>query len=367
MENNRRKVFKSKDIKKPFKSYDVSAFDEIFIDGSSFPIKLTSSKLTIKGQRELKKPALIEEMPNNLKLHHNVTFTKKEEEEALNIFKTTNYYRISVFSEYLDENRSFTRILELYRFDSFLRESINRLIPPIEIALKTTLSYFLAMNYKQLIDEPTEEEGLVYLDYSIFKNEFVNNGKVNEMLAHFAEFFESKQDKDPSIKHHVEYYGGQIPIWVLVEHLTLGDIATFVTYLDRPIRKKWVDFFMKDIKDKWIIEWIKTIQFLRNSGAHCSRFYGKMFNYNPQFTNIMVNQLPEDIKKEQRKIDKLQHTFFAGLLIMKNFYMILPKNERENWNIFLDKLDCRIKKYSADTYRIGFTNNWYDMLKIVDE
>lgn len=175
---------------------------------------------------------------------------------------------------------------------------------------------------------------MVYLDYSIFKKEYVNNGKCDEMLAHFAEFLESKKDKDPSIKHHVECYGGQIPVWVLVEHLTLGDIATFVTYLDRSIRKKWVRYFINDINDKWIIEWIKTIQFLRNSGAHCSRFYGKMFNYNPQFTERDFEQFPEELKNDQIKIDKTKHTFFAGLLTMKNFYLVLLKYEQERWNIF---------------------------------
>ncbi|HFD1686934.1 TPA: Abi family protein, partial [Enterococcus hirae] len=70
MTNNQRKTFSSKDIKKPFKTYNVSEFDEIFIDGSKFPIKLTSPKLKNKGNNQLKKPALIEDMPNNLKLHN---------------------------------------------------------------------------------------------------------------------------------------------------------------------------------------------------------------------------------------------------------------------------------------------------------
>lgn len=364
MSNSRLKTFTSKDIKKPFKFYDVSEFDEIYIDGSKFPIKLTSTKLKNKGNLELKKPALIEEMTNNLKLH-SITFTKEEELEALNIFKATNYYRISVFSRYLDdEDHSFTTLLNLYKFDNFLRESINRLIPPVEIALKTSLSYFLAVNYTTLIDEPSEEEALVYLDYSLFKQEFVNNGKVDEMLSHFAEFLESKQDKDPGVRHHVEYYGGKIPVWVLVEHLTFGDIATFVTYLDRSVRKKWVRYFINGINDKWIIEWIKTIQFLRNSGAHCSRFYGKMLNYNPEFTKEDFEQLPDEIKTDQTKIDKLKHTFFAGLLTIKNFYLTLPEYEQEHWNIFLKKLKQRIEYYSANVYRIGFPDNWYKLLII---
>lgn len=365
MSNTTRKIFSSKDIKKPFKAHDVKEFEEIYIDGSKFPIRLTSSKLKIKGNKELKKPALIEEMVDNLKLH-NITFTKEEELEALNIFKTTNYYRVSVFSRYLDdEDHSFTRLLDLYKFDNFLRESINRLIPPIEIALKTSLSYYLAANYKKLINEPIKEEALVYLDYSLFKREFVSNGKVDEMLAHFAEFLESKQDKDSSIQHHVEYYGGKIPVWVLVEHLTFGDVATFVTYIDRSIRKQWTRYFINGINDKWIIEWIKTIQFLRNSGAHCSRFYGKMLNYNPQFTQEDFNQFSDEIRIDQVKIDKLKHTFFAGLLTIRNFYLVLPEYEQEHWNIFLNKLVQRIDKYSANLYRIGFPDNWYEILKIV--
>ena len=51
---------------------------------------------------------------------------------------------------------------------------------------------------------------------------------------------------------------------------------------------------------------------------------------------------------------------------MKNFYLILPKHEQERWNIFLNKLMQRIELYSANTYRIGFPDNWYDSLKIVN-
>lgn len=190
----------------------------------------------------------------------------------------------------------------------------------------------------------------------------MQNNDVRVVLSNFSEFISSKQDKDSSIKHHLEYYSGNIPIWVLIEHLTLGDIATFVTYLDRSVRKKWIRSFMHNTKDTWIIEWIKVIQFLRNTGAHCSRFYGRRFNYNPTFHADDIKLLPSAYEVDE--IDKLIHTLFGGLSIMKRFYLKLPDYEKKHWNTFLDKLEKRINEFSADIYCIGFPENWKECLTL---
>lgn len=372
MTNNRR-VFKLKEINRPFRKYDVSDYQEIYVDGYTFPIKITSKELKNKGNRAPKPATLNEDMIERLEVA-GVKFNCLERVEALDTLKTINYYRLSVFALYLRDDKSFTQLFNLYKFDRFLRESINRLIPPIEVAIKTSLAYYLSTEYEEIkkllsLDSDNKFEALVYLDRGIYKKELVRNGKVDEMLSRFSEFIASKQEKDPSIKHHVEYYSGNIPIWVLVEHLTIGDIATFITYLDRKIRKGWVRSLLEDTNDRWIIEWVKTIQFLRNTSAHCSRFYGRKFNYNPTIHPKDLEKLPKlyhstEGKEAQKNLDKLGHTFFGGLLIMKRFYLTLPDFEKEHWKVFLSKLNKRINSCSADLYRIGFPENWYELLCI---
>lgn len=295
----------------------------------------------------------------------NVTFTESEKAAFLSILPSVNYYRISVFSLYLGEDKSFSHLLSLYRFDRFLIESMIKLVAPIEIQIKTTLAYYLST---ESVPELHGEQGsLIYLNDQIYKEKHLKNKNVKRMLSDFSDYIGSKQDKDPSIKHHVEYYGGSIPIWVLVEHLTMGNIATFITYLDRSVRKGWVRSFLEDTNDKWIIEWVKTIQFLRNTGAHYSRFYGKRFNYNPTLHPEDVKKLPEKYNNEKdsiRELDKLSHTLFGGLLIIKRFYLALPIEEQRRWEVFLTKLDERVLGYKADLYYIGFPSNWKKLLEI---
>lgn len=354
----------SKKIKKAFQTYDVTEYDKLYVEGSSFPI---CDENTQEKVNELKEPLSIEEMIFKLK-EHGITFSEQEYIDAIKILKTINYYRLSVFCRYVKENSSFSQLFKLYRFDAFLRESVNRLIPPIEIAVKTSLAHFLSINYYDLIDHQTElKRGLVYLDKKIYKEECKK--AVPEMLSQFAEFIESKKTKDPVIKHHVKKYGGNIPIWVLVEQLTMGNITTFVTYLDRSIRKKWVREFINGISvngvdDKWIIEWLKTIQILRNYGAHCSRFYGCRLNFTPTFLKEHTDYFLKTMRLDFKQLDKLRHTFFAGLIIIKYFYLTLPEFEQAHWNVFLDKLESRIDEYSADLYRIGFPNEWQKILRI---
>lgn len=383
--NEKIKFFKTDYIKRPFKHHDVSDCKKIYIEGYKFPIDKTSKKLIVKEKKELKKPTYHHQMKGKLE-QAGVTFNENEELLLQSILPSINYYRLSVFSLYLENDKSFTHLFNLYQFDRFLMESINRLTPSIEILLKTTLAYFLSTEYEEILTERKFNKGtLVYLDESIYKKKHISNKDVERMLSSFSEFIHSKQDKDPSIKHHIEYYEGNIPVWVLVEQMTMGNVATFVTYLERSIRKEWVRSFLNDVNDKWVIEWIKTIQFLRNTGAHCSRFYGKRFNYNPtihknekelvelvyrrELENLYLGteeRLKEKMIEEnlQKKIDKFSHTLFSGLIIMKKFYQELPEIEQRKWHTFIDKLENRIDKYNVDIYRIGMTENWKSILEL---
>lgn len=187
------------------------------------------------------------------------------------------------------------------------------------------------------------------------------------MLSGFADLLTSKQEKDPVIKHHLLYYSGQIPMWVLVEFLTLGDIYTLIMYLDREYRKEWVRSTFNNVNDKWIVEWTKTIQLLRNTCAHNARLYGSRPPYNPFIPDYDVQKLPERYNQETKgndNVDKLRHTIFAGILTMRQFYLSLSFFDKEKWNLFLLDLKLIINEFDADLYRIGFPENWETVLKI---
>ncbi|MGX7024399.1 Abi family protein [Vagococcus hydrophili] len=356
------------DVSKPYQDIEVYPDKNLFIDGYKFPIpiKQKSKKIEIKEAKEIKIPKKIPEMIVQFK-DHGITFTSSEEVLAGEILRTINYYRLSVFMLYLKEDKSFSNLLKLYEFDSFLRMSINRLIPSIEVLLKTNLAYFLSTNREILTNDRILPSGLIYLDKTIYKERHLNNKDVDRWYSKVAEELFKKQEKDVMIKHHVEYYSGHIPIWVMVEHLTIGELSSFITYLDRPIRKKWMDQLSEEIPQRLIIEWVKTIQILRNTGAHCSRFYSKYFNFNPTMLKMDEELIFKNIEYDKEQLSliksKFSHSVFAGLLVMKNFYMLLGITERENWNVFVEKLENKITDTpEVNISNMSFPKHWKEIL-----
>lgn len=168
---------------------------------------------------------------------HGITFTKKEEEDAVEILRIINYYRISVYTLFLDNSsRTFTRLMELYDFDRFLWVSIANLLNPLEEFLKTSLAYYIGNNYPFDL-KGSYHPSLGYLDLSIYKSP----SKGEKLLCELYETVSRNIDREESLQHHIEHYGGNLPIWVLSEHLTLRNVSSFVSYLKRSIRKNWIE------------------------------------------------------------------------------------------------------------------------------
>lgn len=372
------------DVRKPFQRIDVRAYDELHIEGYKFPIE-SSRQAEIKEFRPMKPASLIhseckeKDMISRLE-DNGVTFTYDEKEKAKEILLSINYYRLSAFYRYQTDDNSFSELFRLYSFDRYIREAVSDLIPQVEISIKTSLAYHLSHLYKNNSNKKDfmwhseagdYTESLCYLDKNLYKSKKYENSSVDMMLSEFSSILMRKQDKDPSIKHHIINYGGNIPIWTLVEHLTMGNIATFVTNLSRKYRKEWIRKYMPMLKkDALIVEWVRTIQTLRNQAAHYGRFYGYSFPYNP--TILLEDQAKisevgtSDVgdKEKQKQRDRSRHTLFTGFIIMKYFYKTMPEYEIEHWNNIIESLDRKIHEFKIDLYHIGFVNNWKNLLII---
>ncbi|PAL19175.1 hypothetical protein B9K05_14000, partial [Acetobacter syzygii] len=81
-----------------------------------------------------------------------------------------NYYRISAFRKLIYKRTpSYTDLITLYNFDRYLRDSLSRLLPGVEVYLKTSLARFLSTNYDNYKTPCSElPGGLVYLDNNIY-------------------------------------------------------------------------------------------------------------------------------------------------------------------------------------------------------
>src|SRR5699024_10724008 len=118
------------------------------------------------------------------------------------------------------------------------------------------------------------------------------------------------------------------------------------------------------INDKWIIPWVETIQFLRNTCAHTARIYGRRFNYNPHISDSIEQNIQPSYDEDA--LEQLKHTLFAALCVIKEFYRTFPQNEQNTWNNFLDNLNTRIINSNINLYYMGFPDNWLELLIIND-
>ncbi|MBC1499423.1 Abi family protein [Listeria weihenstephanensis] len=357
------------ELNKPFKEIDISEHDVLEIVGFEFPIS-SKGKIEIKEQRKLKEPLKIESMITKLELKHQIVFSPKEKIEANEFFKYTNYYRISIFIRYLNKDRSFTALKNIYEFDNFLSENIGNMIPPLEGYIGTSLAYVLTNEYEDIIkrlDKKGENltPALVYLDKRIYRDEFIRNNSIDNTFSYIAKSLFDKQDRDLTIKHHVSFYDGWVPFWVLVEHITFGDLSTILRYLERNVKKTWIDYSFPNNNPSTIIEWLNTIRILRNTAAHCSRFYGSNFTYNPKINKEDLDLMYFE-KEDERYRTTFKNTLFAGLIVLRRLYESLREADKIRWNNFIYEIELRLAKdENLSKSRLGFNNQWSETLKIV--
>lgn len=281
---------------------------------------------------------------------HKVIFTDSEKKRAEVFFSYTSYYRFSIFPRLIKEDsmRTFSNVLEIYRIDLYLNREIHKFSQIIEIWLKTSLTQALLDEY-----ESTHfSKGELYLDFNIYRD--VKYAK--EVLNSFADTI--NKSKAEYMVHHKRCKEGCVPIWVLMEELTFGQVETFYSHLKNTHKTAWIEQSFGLKLKKFIGSWLNTARYLRNITSHNGRLYGSRFTILPKLTN-------EDKKafniKENRKAN-----LFIMLLTEKNLlsYHPLQKDVFKEWNTFVDELSEIIDGDLFDLELNDFPTNWYNALHI---
>ena len=142
------------------------------------------------------------------------------------------YYRLSAYflpfknfdGTYMD-NLSFERVYRVYEFDRKLRNLLFSAIEVIEVSLRTRLAHFHSEKYGPL----------GYLDASSFNSKH-NADKFHQNIEREIE----NNKKVLFVKHHIDNYDGQFPLWVISELFTFGMLSYFyndLTTADKPKQK----------------------------------------------------------------------------------------------------------------------------------
>ena len=186
--------------------------------------------------------------------------------------------------EIYQEGTHFNELKALFLFDRELRILLLKYLLIFENSIKTTVAYEFSKKY------PRKN---AYLDIA----NFVDNDpkKVLQQISILTKTIHDKVDRSGAIKHYIEEHG-EVPLWVLVNFLTMGNIANFYNILTDStkniIAKFYTDKYRAQNKDNTfrlssadLSACLKVANLVRNICAHDERLY------NVNLRNVRISQI----------------------------------------------------------------------------
>jgi len=162
-----------------------------------------------------------------------------------------------------DEYKNGTTINEIYAlfiFDQNLREIFLRYILKVERNIKCLIAYVFPQEYGH-------DNYLLYKNFDQNKKDSHKN--ITSMLSEIQHQIASR-GSDPSIRHYLDTYG-YIPLWVLTNILSLGQISKFYFNMKQKDRQKVSKTF--GVMDNELEILLKYLTSIRNCCAHNNRLY----------------------------------------------------------------------------------------------
>lgn len=318
-------------------------------------------------------PLPLSELIDLLRNHHNISFNKTEKEKAELLLPYIGYGRLASFSLNTSQEISFTSLLQLYNIDRYLRNSISRLMPTIEITLKNKLS-------QAIVNFHNKNDAFLYekTDSEIWIQDPKKQAIKDNWLAFSIETILSIYKTRSSLKAALNKYQGHLPIWFLLDNLTFGSVSKLLPLLDKDLVFDCSNQ-MVDTKPAAIFSICQALLILRNAVYHNSRVLGTNFTFSIKLDKDSETKIKDGLKEDPSKnyskkenakiLDDAKHHIFTGLLAMKLFYSKLPAPEVTKWNTFVQKLNnkfvsCNIMDNILQSKKYYFPKNWKDILII---
>lgn len=281
---------------------------------------------------EVKKPTSYDEQVLLLKKRGCIIADEQYCKEKL---ATISYYRLSAYflpfkhnDDTYDSGITFERVYHIYEFDRKLRNLLFSAIEVIEISLRTRMSYLHALKYG----------ALGYKDPANF-NQKHNHTKFKENYEREI----ANNDKVSFVKHHIQNYNGEFPVWALSELFTFGMLSYFYGDLCTQDRKEIAKLYRVNYRD--MESWLRCCTDLRNICAHYGRLYYRIFSAVPSGLNATLEQ---------------KRRLWGAVLVVRELFPSAHK-----WNTeFVPSINELYDEYKEDIdlHHIAFPSDWKDQL-----
>ena len=320
--------------------------DKIYKTTNSQMKKLRSRGLAISGSRAKK----IIEMEN----YYNLINGYK------NLFIDKTY---TGPDEKYKNGTDFYEIYALYLFDRELRNIFIRYILEIENNVKSVLSHDFSKKYGHDNYLKIANFDTVLKPHENHKTQAQKLGEIADLITNLQKEISRQLSKNnPMISHHMLTYG-YVPLWVLVNTLTLGTISTFYSYM---VQRDQNDVGRKfNLKPEELTSILFVLSIYRNACAHDERLYNlrsvnKKGRPNMIKSNLIHSRLtlPKDSSGNYIYV---KNDLFAIVIILK---LMLSKTSFGKFYYSVKheiaKLEKQLTTITIDDvlHEMGFPKNW---------
>jgi abortive infection bacteriophage resistance protein len=259
--------------------------------------------------------------------------TIDDEHEAIWILSKVNYYRLTAyFLPFKKSDDSYTQgtnlktVYRIYEFDRKVRHIIFSAIEEIEIFVRSVFAYYHAHAFG----------ALGYLDHKNYNKRHNHT----EFMAQI-ESEKRKQAKELFVQHHNSKYGGQFPIWAIIELFSFGTLSHFYADLSGNSQKYLARTFFQSHQNA-LSSWLHCGSVLRNICAHFGRLYYRKFS-------VIPNGIATLDQTNNRSL-------FGAIMAIRSLYADTAKWNKE----VVTPIKNLITEYNTDIQlkHIGFPANW---------
>lgn len=275
---------------------------------------------------------------------------------AVEMLKRYSYY--SLISDYKEQfkdpstscyrgNVHFEDIVALYEFDENLRGLFLKYLQKIERQMKSYLSFYFCEKYGELQEK--------YLDKQNFNYIKKNQKDIDKLIKILQHYTNGKTDYQ--YINHAAVNHGNVPLWVLVNALTFGNISKFYLLSTYDIQAKVAKNY-PGINESQLSKLLIVMTGFRNVCAHGERLY--CYHTKQAIPNLTLHQ-KLNLPKPGQEYLYGKHDLFAVILSMRyllpNDWFLMFKKE------LIKSIDQYLKKTSCFTESdvqafMGFPENW---------
>lgn len=263
------------------------------------------------------------------------------------------YLRTTKFNYRYDEfepNHSFEQALALYDFDSRLRLLLLEALGQIEIQLRTKIAYFAG-----------EIDGFIHLRRSLLDKkecERVPRRSKQDSYSYWQENYKKQLKRARSedfIRHHMERYGEELPIWVATEILDFGSVSKLFEFLPKNVKNS-IALAFGTLQGNVLASWIRNFNYTRNIAAHHSRLWNRLIVTRIQAPNRSVVDPEIFHLADSRDPIAFKKIYPTLALIAYTLSYLEPRGNWRNRLVMLLERFPKIDGLSLQT--MGFPDNW---------